>query len=61
MDVDPELLLRVIPHTLVLLMKTIKSARHDVVLGLNGRPVKFDPLTLLDKFEDVGPGADTVG
>ena len=59
-DVDPELFVAVIAHTLVLLVKPVECARDDVVLGFDGCAIKLDPLALLDKFEYVGARTDTV-
>lgn len=49
-DVDPELLLGVISHALILLMKTIKGSTDNIILCLDWRAVQLDPLALFDEF-----------
>lgn len=60
MHVDPDFFVCVVPHALVLLMESIESATHDVVESLWWRALQLDPLTLFDKLEYVGSGANAI-
>ena len=61
MQVKPQFLVRVIPDTLVHLVKSLKGTTHCVVLRLKRSVIQIHPLALFKELKNVSSGPHALG
>jgi len=59
-NIEPQLFVVIVAHALVLLVEAVEGATYDVILSLDGCPLQFDPLAVLDELENVGARPNAV-